>query len=314
MKLMAVLSPPMLKEMIKESYNRINKKKEYLNDLNVFPVPDGDTGLNMTITMSKVVEELEKADDLSIKNAAKAIAKGAFVGAKGNSGVILSQFFVGFAKAIEDKDSITTEIFANALVSGSERAYKAVTNPKEGTILTVVKETADEALLKATEGLSWREVVEACYNRAQKATADTPNLLKDLKDAGVIDAGALGFVYLIQGWLFVIANSFDGPKVISMNKNLEGLHNKVDTNQSVNDLLFQYCTEALIYDCDDTEDNVKSNFEDKGDSLIVISDEGSLKLHIHTNSPNDIINQFAKFGKLKAAKIDDMKSQTLIAH
>ena len=183
-------------------------KKEYLNDLNVFPVPDGDTGLNMTITMSKVVEELEKADDLSIKNAAKAIAKGAFVGAKGNSGVILSQFFVGFAKSIEDKDSITTEIFANALVSGSERAYKAVTNPKEGTILTVVKETADEALLKATEGLSWKEVVEACYNRAQKATADTPNLLKDLKDAGVIDAGALGFVYLIQGWLFVIANSF----------------------------------------------------------------------------------------------------------
>lgn len=264
MKLMAVLSPPMLKEMIKESYNRINKKKEYLNDLNVFPVPDGDTGLNMTITMSKVVEELEKADDLSIKNAAKAIAKGAFVGAKGNSGVILSQFFVGFAKSIEDKDSITTEIFANALVSGSERAYKAVTNPKEGTILTVVKETADEALLKATEGLSWREVVEACYNRAQKATADTPNLLKDLKDAGVIDAGALGFVYLIQGWLFVIANSFDGPKVISMNKNLEGLHNKVDTNQSVNDLLFQYCTEALIYDCDDTEENVKSNFDSPG--------------------------------------------------
>lgn len=139
-------------------------------------------------------------------------------------------------------------------------------------------------------------------------------MLKDLKDAGVIDAGALGFVYLIQGWLFVIANSFDGPKVISMNKNLEGLHNKVDTNQSVNDLLFQYCTEALIYDCDDTEENVKSNFDDKGDSLIVISDEGSLKLHIHTNSPNDIINQFAKFGKLKAAKIDDMKSQTLIAH
>ena len=112
----------------------------------------------------------------------------------------------------------------------------------------------------------------------------------------------LGFVYLIQGWLFVIANSFDGPKVISMNKNLEGLHNKVDTNQSVNDLLFQYCTEALIYDCDDTEENVKSNFDDKGDSLIVISDEGSLKLHIHTNSPNDIINQFAKFGKLKSCK------------
>lgn len=313
---MAELTGQVLKQMITESYNRIDQKKAYLNDLNVFPVPDGDTGLNMAITMSKVVEELEKQEtsDLSIKVAAKAIAKGAFVGAKGNSGVILSQFFVGFAKTIENEPKITPMIFANALIEGSNRAYKAVMNPKEGTILTVVKETAEAAREKVDQGANWKEIVEYCYEIAQKATADTPNLLQDLKDAGVIDAGALGFVYLIQGWLVVIANSFEGPRVIKIQSGLEGLHNKVNVSDTVGDLNFRYCTEALIHNNSTPEDKIREKFSEMGDSILVITEEDETKLHIHVNNPKTAIQIFASFGDLKAAKIDDMKSQTIQSH
>ncbi|MHA2502116.1 MAG: DAK2 domain-containing protein [Candidatus Kariarchaeaceae archaeon] len=313
---MAELTGPLLKKMITESYSRIDNKKAYLNDLNVFPVPDGDTGLNMSITMGKVVEELEKqeADQLTIKTAAKAIAKGAFVGAKGNSGVILSQFFVGFAKTIENEEKITTEIFADALVEGSKRAYKAVMNPKEGTILTVVKETAEAAKEKASTGASWKEIVQYCYEIAQKATAETPNLLEELKEAGVIDAGALGFVYLIQGWLVVISSDVDGPRVIQLQSGLEGLHNSVNVDSSVSELKFQYCTEALIHGVTTTEDDIRSKLADYGDSLIVIQEESAMKLHIHANEPKTAIQIFASHGYLKAAKIDDMKSQTLQSH
>jgi hypothetical protein len=313
---MSKLTGPLLKRMIKESYSRIESKQEYLNDLNVFPVPDGDTGLNMAITMSRVVEELEKKSaDLSIKEAAKAIAKGAFVGAKGNSGVILSQFFVGFAKTIENHEVVDTELFAEALIEGSKRAYKAVMNPKEGTILTVVKETAEAAKLKTQEGANWKEIVEHCYQIAQKTTAETPNLLEDLKKAGVIDAGALGFVYLIQGWLFVIASDFDGPKVINMREGLEGLHNSVNVHDTVENLEFRYCTEALVTGMQDkSEDDLKTYLKSFGDSMIIIRDGEDLKLHIHTNSPRDAISKFTADGRLKAAKIDDMMAQTIESH
>jgi hypothetical protein len=301
--------------MIKESYSRIESKQEYLNDLNVFPVPDGDTGLNMAITMSRVVQELEKKSaDLTIKEAAKAIAKGAFVGAKGNSGVILSQFFVGFAKTIENYEVVDTDLFAEALIEGSKRAYKAVMNPKEGTILTVVKETAEAAKIKTQEGANWKEIVEHCYQIAQQTTADTPNLLEDLKKAGVIDAGALGFVYLIQGWLFVIASDLDGPKVIDMREGLEGLHNSVNVGDSVDNLQFRYCTEALVSGVEGNEDEVRNYLKKYGDSMLIIKDGDDLKLHIHTNSPKEAISTFSTSGKLKAAKIDDMMAQTIQSH
>jgi hypothetical protein len=302
--------------MIKESYSRIESKQEYLNDLNVFPVPDGDTGLNMAITMSRVVEELEKKSaDLTINEAAKAIAKGAFVGAKGNSGVILSQFFVGFAKTIENYEVVDTQLFAEALIEGSKRAYKAVMNPKEGTILTVVKETAEAAKIKTKEGANWKEIVEHCYQIAQKTTADTPNLLEDLKKAGVIDAGALGFVYLIQGWLFVIASDFDGPKIIDMREGLEGLHNSVNVGDSIDNLQYRYCTEALVSGVTGkSEDELRGYLKNYGDSMLIIKDGDDLKLHIHTNSPKEAITTFRTSGRIIAAKIDDMMAQTIQSH
>lgn len=312
---MQALTGPLLKEMILESFQRINEKVDYLNDINVFPVPDGDTGLNLYITLSRVVEELDKHDfDLTVKEAAKSIAKGAFAGAKGNSGVILSQFFIGFCKTIENEVHITTEIFANALVQGSDRAYKAVMNPREGTILSVLRETAKAAIEKTEAGGSWREVVEHCYEIAQKSTLETPNLLEELKKAGVVDAGALGFVYLIQGWLFVIANTMKGPKVIEVRSGLENLHNNVDVKLSLEDLQFRFCTEGLLTDTLIKFEEMEAELKTYGDSFLLISDDNSYKLHVHTNNPSEALLKFSSYGNLQAAKIDDMKSQTVFTH
>ncbi|MCE7736929.1 MAG: DAK2 domain-containing protein [Candidatus Heimdallarchaeota archaeon] len=312
---MEALTGPLLKEMILESFQRINEKVDYLNDINVFPVPDGDTGLNLYITLSRVVEELDKHDfDLTVKEAAKSIAKGAFAGAKGNSGVILSQFFIGFSKTIEDEPHITTEIFANALVKGSERAYKAVMNPREGTILSVLRETAEAAINKAQTGGTWREVVEHCYEIAQQSTLETPNLLEDLKKAGVVDAGALGFVYLIQGWLFVIANTIQGPKVIDIKSNLENLHNNVDVNLTLEDLQYRYCTEGLLINPANEVEKMEIELKTFGDSFLLISNDNSYKLHVHTNNPSEALLKFSSYGQLQAAKIDDMKAQTMFSH
>ncbi|MHA2248789.1 MAG: DAK2 domain-containing protein [Candidatus Kariarchaeaceae archaeon] len=301
--------------MIYESFDRINEKVDYLNEINVFPVPDGDTGINIYITMSTVVDELKKKqDDLSIKEAANAISKGAFSGAKGNSGVILSQFFMGFAKTVEDCVSIEPKQFAEALIEGSKRAYKAVMNPREGTILSVIKDTAEAAVDKINQNADWKETVEHCYDIAQKSTLDTPNLLKDLKDAGVVDAGALGFVYLLQGWLFVIVNTFVGVKVVDLRSELENLHNRVDVSQTIDNLAHRYCTEALVSASKFTEDQAKSKMNPYGDSLLVIKNEDALKLHIHSDTPYAAIKEFSNFGHLKAAKIDDMKAQTEFTH
>ncbi|MHA2030503.1 MAG: DAK2 domain-containing protein [Candidatus Kariarchaeaceae archaeon] len=308
------LTGPLLKEMILESFQRINEKVDYLNDINVFPVPDGDTGLNIYITMSKVVEELEKHDfDISIQQAAKSIAKGAFSGAKGNSGVILSQFFIGFSKTIEHQEQISTEIFAEALIKGSERAYKAVMNPREGTILSVLRETAEAALQKTKTGATWKEVVEHCYEIAQQSTLNTPNLLEELKKAGVVDAGALGFVYVIQGWLFVIANTLRGPRVIDIKSDLENLHNTVDVRKSLENLQYRFCTEGLLMSRSDSQ-IMKTELKEYGDSFLLISNESTHKLHIHSNTPTQVLKKFQSFGVLQSAKIDDMKSQTIITH
>lgn len=312
---MQTLTGPILKEMILESYNRINQKIDYLNDINVFPVPDGDTGINLYLTMEKVVEELQKSDiDVTIRDAAKAISKGAFIGAKGNSGVILSQFFVGFAKTIESEEVITTEVFANAMLAGSNRAYKAVMNPREGTILSVLRETSQAAVDKTKQGADWKEVVEHCYKIAQQSTLETPDLLQDLKNAGVVDAGALGFVYLIQGWLFVIANIYHGPKVIDVREDLENLHNNIDVESTVENLVYRYCTEALLTDNNEDLAYLRSEMQNFGDSFLLIENEGSIKLHVHSNKPSSTIKRFSEFGKLIQAKIDDMKTQTENSH
>lgn len=287
----------------------------YLNDINAFPVPDGDTGFNMHATIEKIIEELDKTDhNISIKEASNAIKKGAFLGAKGNSGVILSQFFVGFAKTIEDIEEISTDKFAEALVEGSKKAYTAVMNPREGTILTVVRDTAEAALLKSNEGAEWKEIIEFCYEIAQKSTLETPNLLDVLKEAGVVDAGALGFVYLIQGWLWVLASTVTGPRVVNLNEKLTNQHNTIDMNHPIGNLNYRYCTEAYITGSSQKERTIRESLVSYGDSLIVIGDGAEIKMHVHSNNPKQAIEALSSYGKIKAAKIDDMFAQTKSSH
>ncbi len=306
-----MLTGSVLKRMMVESYKRIKKNVTYLNDINAFPVPDGDTGFNMHATIGKIIEELDKTDhNISIKEASNAIKKGAFLGAKGNSGVILSQFFVGFAKTIENIEEITTDKFAEALIEGSNKAYTAVMNPREGTILTVVRDTAEAALYKTKEGAQWTEVIEFCYEIAQKSTLETPNLLDVLKEAGVVDAGALGFVYLIQGWLWVLASTIAGPRVVKLNDQLTNQHNAIDVSHAVENLTYRYCTEAYISGNGHKERTIRESLVSYGDSLIVIGDGEEIKMHVHSNNPKQAIETLSSYGKIKAAKIDDMMAQT----
>ena len=310
-----MLTGSVLKRMMVESYKRIKKNVTYLNDINAFPVPDGDTGFNMHATIEKIIEELDKTDhNISMKEASDAIKKGAFLGAKGNSGVILSQFFVGFAKTIENTEEISTNKFAEALIEGSKKAYTAVMNPREGTILTVVRDTAEAALLKSNEGAEWKEVIEFCYEIAQKSTLETPNLLDVLKDAGVVDAGALGFVYLIQGWLWVLASTISGPRVVNINEKLSNQQNTVDMSHAIGNLTYRYCTEAYITGSSQKERTIRESLVSYGDSLIVIGDGAEIKMHVHSNNPIQAIETLSSYGKIKAAKIDDMFAQTEASH
>lgn len=200
------------------------------------------------------------------------------------------------------------------MIEGSKRAYTAVMNPREGTILSVIRETAEAAISKTKNGESWREVVEHCYEVAQQSTLNTPNLLDELKKAGVVDAGALGFVYLIQGWLFVIANTVQGPKIIDIRSDLENLHNNLDINHSLDNLQYRFCTEGLLTNSSHDKDEIEYELKSFGDSFLLISDSNSYKMHIHTNSPTRVFKIFSQYGNLQSVKIDDMKAQTISAH
>lgn len=196
-----------LKKMMVAAAQNLEMTKEEINAINVFPIPDGDTGVNLFLTVRKVVEELDGASPSSVQEAAQLISKGSFLGAKGNSGVIISQFFQGFSAEIEEYDEVGIEEFAKALKTGCEWAYDAVMNPAEGTILTVIRETAEKAEEVVTNGGGWTEMIIETYNAALESLENTPNLLPVLKEAGVVDAGAKGFVQVWLGWCFQLMDS-----------------------------------------------------------------------------------------------------------
>ncbi len=196
-----------LKKMMITAANNLEKTKEEINAINVFPVPDGDTGVNLFLTVRTVIDQFNETEVNSVAEASQLISKGSFLGAKGNSGVIISQFFQGFSSAIEDYDEIGIKEFAEALNEGKEWAYDAVMNPQEGTILTVIKDTAEKANEIAANDGDWLEMISGTYITAVKSLENTPNLLPVLKESGVVDAGAKGFVNIWLGWCFVLMDS-----------------------------------------------------------------------------------------------------------
>jgi hypothetical protein len=290
-----------LKNMMIASSNYLFNNKGEVDKLNVFPVPDGDTGSNMAYTMQYAAKELEKSQD-TIREVLDAISKGTLMGAKGNSGVILSQIFRGFSKRLRDTKKITPCDFAEGLKAGVEVAYKAVMRPVEGTILTVCRETAEEAEKICKQVENFEEFFTKIIEAAEKSLQNTPNLLPVLKEAGVVDSGGMGFVYVLKGMF----EGFKGNKI----EPIEVLEGIVTNKQVVEDLRFLYCTEILVKTKKSyAEAILKEKFGRFGDSLVLVSEEDILKVHVHTNNPGLVLEEGLKIGELIKVKIDNMKIQ-----
>lgn len=301
----------LLQKMFMAGAQSIEAKKEYINELNVFPVPDGDTGTNMTLTIISAAKEVSSIAEPTIENLSKAISSGSLRGARGNSGVILSQLFRGFTKEIKDYDKIDVTIMANAFCKAVETAYKAVMKPKEGTILTVAKGGAERAveLVSETDDLVYfgAEVIK----RMEEVLAYTPELLPVLKEAGVVDSGGQGLVEIVKGAYDAMLGKEVSFDIIPAKS--EGNNKVSKENIATADIKFGYCTEFIInvekhYDIE-TEHDFKAYLESIGDSIVVVSDDDIVKVHVHTNDPGLAIQRALTYGSLSRMKIDNMREE-----
>lgn len=282
----------MLKNAFLAGAKGLEAKKDWINELNVFPVPDGDTGTNMTLTIMAAAKEVAELENPTMDQLAKAISSGSLRGARGNSGVILSQLLRGFTKEIKAVEEIDTTILANAMVRGTETAYKAVMKPKEGTILTVAKAMADKGLEMASQTDDIEEFVKQVIEYGDYVLSQTPEMLPVLKQAGVVDSGGQGLMQVVKGAV-------------------DGLLGRTDIDTA--DIKFGYCTEFIINlekvytDKDETE--LKSYLESIGDSLVVVSDDEIVKVHVHTNHPGLAFEKALAYGSLSRMKIDNMREE-----
>ncbi len=293
--------------MMSNAANKLELQSEYVNSLNVFPVPDGDTGTNMSMTFRAAVKEIEGIDNKNIGEVSKKLAKGALMGARGNSGVILSQILRGISKGLEGKEEADASEFANALLEGSKSAYKAVMRPTEGTILTIVR-TAGEVAVALKEDNITELMREVC--RESKIMLDkTPEMLPALKKAKVVDSGGMGLLIILQGMQEALEN---GLKVTTGTP--QAVKSSVAKAQrsetmSEEDIKFGYCTEFIILGDSNHAEEFKSKVINKGDSLVVVGYEDVIKVHIHTNNPGKVLEEAVKFGELSKIKIDNMREE-----
>ena len=293
----------------------IEAKKEYINELNVFPVPDGDTGTNMTLTIMSAAKEVNQLVNPSMKELAKAISSGSLRGARGNSGVILSQLFRGFTKVVGEYETLNTYILAEAFQKAVETAYKAVMKPKEGTILTVAKGGAERAAQMVEETEDIVAFMEEVIRHMEEVLAYTPELLPVLKEAGVVDSGGQGLLEVMKGAHDALLGKeidFDMPvqgKVAEASRATGAASNDISTA----DIKFGYCTEFIImlekeYTMD-TELQFKAYLGSIGDSIVVVSDDDIVKVHVHTNDPGLAIQRALTYGSLTRMKIDNMREE-----
>ena len=289
--------------------NTLCNNKELLNDLNVFPVPDGDTGSNMSMTILAAVRELESSNAATVSDVAKCISGASLRGARGNSGVILSQLFRGISKALSGKEKADAKDIADAFKEGVNAAYRAVMKPAEGTILSVSRDGADKAVSAAKNSNDVAVVLKATVDEAQKSLDNTPNLLPQLKAAGVVDAGGQGVLFLLRGALHYAETG----EIIKLNdvQSMPAAPKKSAAETASGDIEFGYCTEFLINKKNASDDSTPfaDSIKTKGDSMVVIDDDGIIKVHIHTNNPGYVIEQALKLGELINIKIDNMRYQ-----
>ena len=306
---MNTIDAKLLARMFLAGAKNLEVKKEWINELNVFPVPDGDTGTNMTLTIMSAVKEVNNLEDVQMTSLAKAISSGSLRGARGNSGVILSQLLRGFTKGIRDLEELDAVALARAVDKGVETAYKAVMKPKEGTILTVARGVADKALELAEDAENLQTFLEDVLEEGRRVLAKTPDMLPVLKEAGVVDSGGQGLMVVLEGAF----DAFMGKEVDLTFDGGESAKVVKITPQAEADIKFGYCTEFIIvlnkeFTAEDEVD-FKAYLSSLGDSIVCVADDEVVKIHVHTNDPGLAIQRALTYGSLSRIKIDNMREE-----
>lgn len=310
----SVIDCGLFKEMLFMGAALLEKNRQVIDSLNVFPVPDGDTGTNMSMTMQRAVQEIRQTNPDTIAKTANALSMGALKGARGNSGVILSQIFRGFAKALADVgDQMTAEGLRDALVNGTQAAYKAVMKPKEGTMLTVSRMMSESVDAAVEAGADVFKVVEVMIESGEAALAKTPELLPVLKEAGVVDSGGMGLLTIYRGFKLAI----DGEQLSEIDVTADDAKAEGSDEAVLEDLgsiEFGYCTEFFIIHLNENADEAHiSEFRDKllqiGDSVVVVNDADIIKVHVHSNDPGKVLQSALLLGELDKVKIENMREQ-----
>lgn len=290
--------------MVVNASNRLLEQSDFVNALNVFPVPDGDTGTNMSMTFKAAVKEIENINTDAIGEISKKLAKGALMGARGNSGVILSQILRGISKGLEGKNEVDAVEFAIAIQEGSKSAYKAVMRPTEGTILSVIRAAAEAAVISNKKELV--SFMEEVTIKAKEMLDRTPELLPALKKAKVVDSGGMGLYIILQGMFEALK---DGIQVEISDLNSSVSNNTLAKDTEEIDIKFSYCTEFIILGDAKFAKEFQSEIESLGDSMIVVGYDDVIKVHIHTNDPGLVLSKAVKIGELSKIKIDNMREE-----
>lgn len=291
----------------------LEANKEWINELNVFPVPDGDTGTNMTMTIMSAAREVAELSSPDMPALAKAISSGSLRGARGNSGVILSQLLRGFTKTIRDYSEIDTEVLAAAMQKAVETAYKAVMKPKEGTILTVAKGAADKAAQLLETDMGMADFLGEIIEHAEYVLSQTPEMLPVLKEAGVVDSGGQGLVQVLKGAYDAFLGKEIDYSIADSQEERPARRETLPARQQEADIKFGYCTEFIIMLEQELPEqklaDFKSFLESIGDSIVLVADEDIVKVHVHTNDPGKAISRALTYGQLSRMKIDNMREE-----
>ncbi len=306
-------------KMVQAAADKLNKNAEFINSLNVFPVPDGDTGTNMASSMASGAKYERAENSTAVGNLSAALAKGLLMGARGNSGVILSQIFRGFAKATDGLDKLSAQDFVDAYANGAKTAYKAVMKPTEGTILTVVRESAQEGLNKIEETDDLTAIMHAIYEASEKALKTTPDLLPVLKEVGVVDSGGQGLVFVLQAFDEALSGRVDKsadykPDNAEVDEMVNAMdHQSVQGKLDPKDIKYTYCTQMLVRIGKGKQVTKKFDYDTfynylakMGDSLLVLNDDQVVRVHVHTEHPGEVLSWGQQFGDLQTIEIHNM--------
>ncbi len=294
------------RQIVSAGADRVIKNRDHLNRINVFPVPDGDTGTNMSSTLIAAVREMDVLKETSLESVAKAAAWGALMGARGNSGIILAQIFSGLANSIQGRDRMLAEDLAAAFALSGEKARKAILRPAEGTILTVIQDVSDSAREVVRDNRDLAVLIETMAASARSSVERTPLLLPKLKEAGVVDAGGMGLALFLEGIFHLVQgiNVADADVATASEPTFGTV-----SEENMVPLKFRYCTEFILKGSRISEDDIRNTLASMGDSLVVVGDTHLARVHIHTGTPEDILKYASGLGQVSSIKVDDMLIQ-----